>query len=53
MTDLEKQMYAEMEKKRIAEYERRQYKEEKPVPKPKRYEGKIKISHIFFIPQAI
>jgi hypothetical protein len=31
MTDLEKQMYAEMEQKRIAEYERRQYKEEKPL----------------------
>lgn len=31
MTDSEKQMYAEMEQKRIAEYERRQYKEEKPL----------------------
>ena len=29
MTDLEKRMYAEMEQKSIAEYERRQYKEEK------------------------
>lgn len=31
MTDLEKQMYAEMEQKRVADYERKQYENEKPL----------------------